>query len=481
MIAVVDYGIGNLRSAEKALQHLGADARLTTDAREIERADAVVLPGRRRVRRVHATRCATRGLEARDEGRGDRRPAVPRHLRRHADAVRRQRRVARRRRPRRRRRAASPGCRTRCGSRRWAGTRSRSRPVRRLVRASLPDPAWLYFVHTFAPEPADDARRRRVVRVRAAVRGRGRSRARVGHAVPPREVGRRRPAAAARTSSTRPPPRWISIPRSTCATARSCGCNRATTTRETNYDDDPVAVARAVRRGRRALDPRRRSRRGARRRQPEPRGRSRRSARTSTCRVQTGGGVRSSPTRASAFAAGVDARRHRQRGGRAARARRRARRTASRARSRSGSTRAAATSRSTAGPTATGARLVALARRFDRPGRRRAGRHRHQPRRHARRARRSSSSRRVLGAVAVPVIASGGVASARRPARARRARGRRPAARRARSSGTRDLRAAVHRRGRDRRVLAVRVIPCLDVDAGRVVKGVQLRRHPRRR
>ena len=45
MIAVVDYGIGNLRSAEKALQHLGADAQLTNDARTIDAADAVVLPG----------------------------------------------------------------------------------------------------------------------------------------------------------------------------------------------------------------------------------------------------------------------------------------------------------------------------------------------------------------------------------------------------------------------------------------------------
>jgi glutamine amidotransferase len=44
-IAVVDYGIGNLRSAEKALQHLGADATLTSDARAVARADAVVLPG----------------------------------------------------------------------------------------------------------------------------------------------------------------------------------------------------------------------------------------------------------------------------------------------------------------------------------------------------------------------------------------------------------------------------------------------------
>ena len=44
-IAVLDYGIGNLRSAEKALQHVGADARLVTDAAEVEAADGVVLPG----------------------------------------------------------------------------------------------------------------------------------------------------------------------------------------------------------------------------------------------------------------------------------------------------------------------------------------------------------------------------------------------------------------------------------------------------
>jgi imidazole glycerol-phosphate synthase subunit HisH len=45
MIAVLDYGIGNLRSAEKALQHLGADARLTTDPAAVAGARAVVLPG----------------------------------------------------------------------------------------------------------------------------------------------------------------------------------------------------------------------------------------------------------------------------------------------------------------------------------------------------------------------------------------------------------------------------------------------------
>jgi glutamine amidotransferase len=45
LIAVLDYGIGNLRSAQKALQHLGADARLTDDPAEIAAADGVVLPG----------------------------------------------------------------------------------------------------------------------------------------------------------------------------------------------------------------------------------------------------------------------------------------------------------------------------------------------------------------------------------------------------------------------------------------------------
>lgn len=44
-IAVLDYGIGNLRSAEKALQHVGADAFLTASADEVAGADAVVLPG----------------------------------------------------------------------------------------------------------------------------------------------------------------------------------------------------------------------------------------------------------------------------------------------------------------------------------------------------------------------------------------------------------------------------------------------------
>ncbi len=44
-VAVLDYGIGNLRSAQKALERVGADAVLTADARVAASADAVVLPG----------------------------------------------------------------------------------------------------------------------------------------------------------------------------------------------------------------------------------------------------------------------------------------------------------------------------------------------------------------------------------------------------------------------------------------------------
>ena len=42
---MLDYGIGNLRSAEKALQRVGGDAALTADVNAIESAPAVVLPG----------------------------------------------------------------------------------------------------------------------------------------------------------------------------------------------------------------------------------------------------------------------------------------------------------------------------------------------------------------------------------------------------------------------------------------------------
>ncbi|HWD70567.1 MAG TPA: imidazole glycerol phosphate synthase subunit HisH [Solirubrobacteraceae bacterium] len=44
-IAIVDYDMGNRRSVEKALQHVGATATITRDAVELSQADALVLPG----------------------------------------------------------------------------------------------------------------------------------------------------------------------------------------------------------------------------------------------------------------------------------------------------------------------------------------------------------------------------------------------------------------------------------------------------
>jgi glutamine amidotransferase len=45
MIAIVDYGIGNLRSVQKAFEAIGADVRLITTPAELAGAEAIVLPG----------------------------------------------------------------------------------------------------------------------------------------------------------------------------------------------------------------------------------------------------------------------------------------------------------------------------------------------------------------------------------------------------------------------------------------------------
>jgi glutamine amidotransferase len=153
-IAVVDYGIGNLRSAEKALQRLGADAALTSDVRSIEGADAVVLPGvgafgacmqaLRGAGLEGATRAAATdgrpflgiciGMQMLFDG-SDETPdvtglgVVPGRVTRLPATVR----------------LPQMGWNT-------LEVTSWSR-----LGAGLPDPAWLYFVHSFAPEPDDDA------------------------------------------------------------------------------------------------------------------------------------------------------------------------------------------------------------------------------------------------------------------------------------------------------------------------------------
>ena len=44
-IAILDYGMGNLRSVEKALEHVGVTAIVTNDEGEVRGADGVILPG----------------------------------------------------------------------------------------------------------------------------------------------------------------------------------------------------------------------------------------------------------------------------------------------------------------------------------------------------------------------------------------------------------------------------------------------------
>ena len=45
MIAVIDYGVGNLFSVEKAVAALGADVKVTSDKETIEAAEKIILPG----------------------------------------------------------------------------------------------------------------------------------------------------------------------------------------------------------------------------------------------------------------------------------------------------------------------------------------------------------------------------------------------------------------------------------------------------
>jgi len=151
-IAVVDYGIGNLRSAEKALQHLGADANLTSNAAQIASADAVVLPGVGNfgacMRALRASELESVTRTAATDGRpflgicvgmqmlfdgSDESPDVQ-GLGVVAGRISR-----------------LPG-RVRLPQMGWNTLEPRSDT--RLL-AGLPTPVWCYFVHSYAPEPTD--------------------------------------------------------------------------------------------------------------------------------------------------------------------------------------------------------------------------------------------------------------------------------------------------------------------------------------
>jgi len=63
VIALVDVCSGNLRSVERALQHVGADVRVTRDPETVRRADKIVVPGQGAFA-MFMRGLAERGLEA---------------------------------------------------------------------------------------------------------------------------------------------------------------------------------------------------------------------------------------------------------------------------------------------------------------------------------------------------------------------------------------------------------------------------------
>jgi glutamine amidotransferase len=152
LLAVLDYGIGNLRSAQKALEHVGADARLTADPGLIRDAAGVVLPGvgnfGRCMDALRTTGLADLAVEAAGSGRPFLGICVGMQLLYEASEE-------------------SPeavGLGILPGKVRWLADNVK-RPqmqwnVLDVVRPSplldgLDDPAWVYFVHSFAAD--DDA------------------------------------------------------------------------------------------------------------------------------------------------------------------------------------------------------------------------------------------------------------------------------------------------------------------------------------
>ena len=152
VVAVLDYEIGNLRSAQKALEHVGADARLTADPDEIARADGVVLPGvgafGKCMDALRAHGLDTIAVEAATSGRpfmgicvgmqllyegSDEDPGVPGlgvlpgHVRLLPDGVKRP-------------------------QMQWNTLDLTGEPA---MLAGIDRPVWVYFVHSYAAEPHD--------------------------------------------------------------------------------------------------------------------------------------------------------------------------------------------------------------------------------------------------------------------------------------------------------------------------------------
>ena len=154
MIAVLDYGIGNLRSAEKALQHLGAEASLVDDPELAGEADGVVLPGVGAfgpcAQALRASGLDTVAHSAAERGvpflgicvgfqllyEGSEEDPEVRGLGIFPGRVRR----------------LSPG--VKHPQMQW-NILQRAQPERGGLLAGIPQPTWVYFVHSYAPEQTE--------------------------------------------------------------------------------------------------------------------------------------------------------------------------------------------------------------------------------------------------------------------------------------------------------------------------------------
>ena len=151
-IAVLDYGIGNLRSAQKALEKVGAEAVLTADPADVESATGVVLPGvghfGRCIEALRETSLEEPARAAIDAGKpflgicvgmqllydgSDEAPdhkgigVLPGRVRLLSDEVKRP-------------------------QMQWNQLDFEPTPM----LDGIPNPVWMYFVHSYAPEPSDD-------------------------------------------------------------------------------------------------------------------------------------------------------------------------------------------------------------------------------------------------------------------------------------------------------------------------------------
>ncbi len=75
-VVILDYGSGNVHSAAKALEFAGASVRLASDARSVERADGLVVPGVGAFSAVMAALDAVRGAQLIDRRLAGGRPVL---------------------------------------------------------------------------------------------------------------------------------------------------------------------------------------------------------------------------------------------------------------------------------------------------------------------------------------------------------------------------------------------------------------------